>query len=308
MLRFALNRVLQSVLLLLLLSFLVFTLFQLIPGDYLSEMEMNPAISSHTVDQLRSQYGLNQSLIGQYGSWMAQLARGNLGFSFAQQQPAAPLILDRLMRTAMLAGSALLLSLVVSIPLAVLSAIHAGRRLDTVILWLSVTSLSLPAVLTSLFFLYFAFWSGWFPLGGTEGFKSLILPTLTLALPGFGFFVRILRLELIDALDQPYILAAAARGLTRRRILYHALRNAANPLISILGASLGGLLGGSVVVEKVFRWPGLGALTVDSILSRDLYVALNCVLVASLLVIAANLLADLMLAWNDPRIRYGEES
>jgi peptide/nickel transport system permease protein len=111
-------------------------------------------------------------------------------------------------------------------------------------------------------------------------------------------------LELIDVFDQPYILAAAAKGLPSYRVLWHALRNAVNPLISLTGVTLGGLLSGAVVVEKVFSWPGLGALTVDSILSRDLFVALDCVLISALMVIIANLIADLLLAWNDPQIRY----
>jgi peptide/nickel transport system permease protein len=120
----------------------------------------------------------------------------------------------------------------------------------------------------------------------------------------FAFFVRTLRLELADVLAQPFILAAAAKGLPRRRVLWHAFRNALNPMISLAGITIGGLLSGAVVVEKVFAWPGLGALIVDSILSRDLFVALDCVLVSAVLVIVANLLADLILALNDPQIRY----
>jgi ABC-type dipeptide/oligopeptide/nickel transport system permease component len=119
-----------------------------------------------------------------------------------------------------------------------------------------------------------------------------------------AFFARTLRLELLDVLKQPYVLTAAAKGLPRHRVLWHALRNALNPVISLTGVTVGGLLSGAVIVEKVFAWPGLGALTVDSILSRDLFVALDCVLVSALFVVLANLLSDMLLALNDPRIRY----
>lgn len=132
----------------------------------------------------------------------------------------------------------------------------------------------------------------------------MVLPSLALAMPSVAFFVRNLRLEMIETLRQPFVLAAAARGLPAHRVIFHALRNALNPTISMAGITFGGLLSGSVVVEKLFDWPGLGALTVDSILSRDLFVVLNCVLASALLIAVANLLADLILAWNDPRIRY----
>ena len=305
MIQFLLRRILESIPLLFLLSLLIFALFELIPGDYLTEMELNPAVSQQQVQELRSAYGLEDPFYLQYFKWMSQIVRGNLGYSFAQQRPAVELIADRLGNTLILTAAAFLLALALSLPLAMWAALRPGAWPDRLSLLFSLFGLSMPTVLMSLLLLLFAYWTRpWFPIGGTGGVRHLILPSLTLALPLVAFIFRTLRLELIDALGQPYVLAAAARGLPQWRVVYHALRNALNPVISIMGLVLGGLLSGSVVVEKVFDWPGLGALTVASILQRDLFVALNCVLVAAVMMIAANLLADLLLAWNDPRIRY----
>ncbi|MDA2924733.1 ABC transporter permease [Acidobacteria bacterium AH-259-L09] len=304
MFRFVLRRILETIPLLFLISLLIFALFKLIPGDYLSEMELNPSIPRQRIEELRQEYGLKQPFYIQYFTWVGQVLQGNLGYSFAQQRPAVELILERLTNTVILTISALALTIIVSFPLGILTALNPGRGLDRLALFFSLIGLSLPSVLASLIFLFFAFRTGWFPIGGTGGLHHLVLPSLTLALPTIAFFVRNLRLEMIDTLRQPFVTAAAAKGLRPYRVVLHAFRNAVNPMISITGITFGGLLSGSVVVEKIFDWPGLGALVVDSILSRDLFVVLNCVLVSALLIVAANLLADLVLAWNDPRIRY----
>ncbi len=302
--RFLLRRLLETVPLLFLLSVLIFALFEMIPGDYLSEMELNPAVSAATVERLRQSYGLNDPFYIQYFKWIGQVLRGNLGYSFAQQRPAFGLILERLGNTLVLTLGAFLLTIFVSFPLAILAALKTGRWVDRIALLTSLIGLSFPTILTALLFLFLAYWTGWFPIGGRQGSWYWVLPCVTLALPLIAFFFRTLRLELIDAMDQPYVLAAAARGLPHQRVVYHGFRNALNPLISMMGLLLGGLLSGSVVVEKVFDLPGLGALTVTSIQQRDLFVSLNCVLVAAVMVVIANLCADIVLSLNDPRVRY----
>lgn len=304
MLRFALKRLIETGVLLFLLSLLVFVLFKLIPGDYLSEMEATSAFSRQTVQELRREYGLDQPVIVQYFVWLGQILRGNFGYSFAQQRSALDVISERLANTLILTASAFVLTVAISFPAGIVAALYAGRWPDKLALFASVVGLSLPSLLASLLFLYLAFWTGWFPIGGMGGLHYLALPSLTLALPSAAFVARTLRLEMIDALRQPYIITALAKGLPQSRVIFHALKNAVNPILSLLGILLGALLSGSVVVEKVFNWPGLGALTVDSILSRDLFVVLNSVLIAALLTVAANFLADLALAWNDPRVRY----
>lgn len=302
--KFILRRIIETVPLLFFLSLLVFALFSMVPGDYLTEMENNPSIRPETIQQLREDYGLTRPFYVQYFLWVGQFVQGNLGYSFAQQRPAARLILERLGNTGLLAVSAMAFSLLFALPIGILAALKQGRWVDWMALSLSLAGLSIPTVLAGLMFLYFAFHSGWFPLGGSGGVSYLLLPSLTLALPISAFLIRSLRLEMIEALEQPYVLAAAARGLSPLRVVLHGLRNAINPIISLTGIIFGGLLSGTVVVEKIFDWPGLGALVVDSILSRDLFVVLNCLLISALLIAAANLTADLLLAWNDPRIRY----
>lgn len=303
MVRFIGRRLLVSLPVLFLLSLLVFLLFKLIPGDYLSEMELNPSVSKQQIDDLRQELGLDRSVPEQYLLWMGNLATGKLGYSFSQRRPAADLIWERLRGTAQLALGAFLLIGLVAIPLGVIAALRVGSWIDKTILWGSLIGLSLPTVLAAVAFLYLAYWTRWVPIGGSDSFLHMVFPTLTLALPAASFFVRTTRLELIDALNQPYITAAAAKGLPQYRIAWHAFRNAANPLISLGGLTVGGLLSGAVIVEKVFSWPGLGSLTVDSILNRDLFVAIDCVLISALMVILANLAADLLLAINDPRVR-----
>ena len=285
MLKFIVRRILQTVPLLFLLSLLIFALFQMIPGDYLTEMELNPSISPQTVEQLRTAYGLDQPFYSQYFLWVGQILRGNLGHSFAQQRPAADLILDRLGNTLLLTLSAFALIMATSFPLAVFSALYPGRAFDKVTLLISLLGLSFPSLLVGVIFLLFAYWTSWFPIGGVGTVHHLALPSFTLALPVSAFFIRNLRLEMIEMLRQPFVIAAAARGIGQFRVVSHALRNALNPMISLAGITFGGLLSGAVLVEKIFDWPGLGALIVDSILSRDLFVALNCVLVSALLLV-----------------------
>jgi len=295
--RFVLKRIAHSIPTVFLLSFLVFALFQLIPGDYLSEMELNPSIPKERIEEMRVQFGLDQPFYVQYVIWVKKLAVGEMGYSFAQRRPAIDLISERFSRTMILTGLAFVLALLIVIPTAIISALNAGRRLDQLTFWASLVGLSLPSVIASLIFLYLGYGTGLFQVSG-----NILLPALTLAIPSGAFLFRTLRLEMIETLSKPYIVAARAKGLPDYRVVWHAFRNSINPVISLAGITLGGLLSGSVVVEKVFGWPGLGALVVDSIVSRDLFVALYAVLISAVLIIFANLLADLCLWLNDPRI------
>ena len=303
MIRLLQRRLLETAVLVFLLSLLIFGLFAAIPGDYLSEMELNPAIPASQVERMRTEFGLEQPFHLQYFKWLGQIVRGNFGYSFAQRRPATSLIAERAVNTLILAGFALLFSLGLALPLAVVSSLYFNRWPDHLSRMISLGGMSLPTLLTSLLFLYLAFLTGWFPIGGAGTFRHVVLPALTLALPLFSLLTRTLRLELVDALSQPFITALRSKGLPGWRVFWYAFRYALNPIISLSGLIVGGLLSGSIVVERVFSWPGLGELTVASILSRDLYVALNCVLVASGMVIIANLAADIVLACNDPRVR-----
>ena len=303
MIRLIHRRLLETAVAVSLLSLLIFGLFAAIPGDYLSEMELNPAIPASQVQRMRTEFGLDQPFHIQYFKWLGQIMEGDFGYSFSQRRSATNLIAERAANTLMLACVALLFSLGLALPLAVVSSLYFNRWPDHCCRIISLGGMSLPTLLTSLLFLYLAFLTGWFPIGGAGTLRHVVLPALTLALPLFSFLTRTLRLELVETLSQPFITALRSKGLPRRRVFWYALRHALNPIISLSGLIVGGLLSGSVVVERVFGWPGLGELTVASILARDLYVAVNCVLVASGLVIIANLAADIVLACNDPRVR-----
>lgn len=304
--RYLLRRVLETLPLLALLSVLVFGLMKLVPGDYLSEMELNPAIPAAQVERMREDLGLNRSLFHQYAYWMGGVLTGNFGYSFAQRRPAATLVAERAGRTLVLAAAALTLSVALAFPLGVIAALFPKTPADRVLLFISVVGFSLPSLLSSLLVLLLVYRAG--GLGQSFAAGTTALATLVLAFPAACLLMRTLRVELRRELGRPYVLAAAARGLPRFRVVLHALRNAINPVISLLGLTLGGLLSGSVVVEKVFGISGLGSLAIDSILARDLYVALNCVLIAAVSVVVANLLADLLLAVNDPRLRWHEKT
>jgi peptide/nickel transport system permease protein len=299
--RFLLRRLVGTVPLLFLLSLLVFGLMRLIPGDYLSEMQLNPAIPSRQVERMREAWGLDRPIVEQYFHWLKGLASGDLGYSFAQRRPAADLVRERTLVTLALAATSLAMALVASFPLGIAAALRPNSLLERVLLLISVAGFSVPSLLSSVLVLAAAHRFGWLEvtLAG-----NLLPAAAVLAFPAACLLMRTLRVELRRELGRPYVLAAAARGLPPHRVVRHALRNALNPIISLLGLTLGGLLSGSIVVEKVFGISGLGSLAVDSILGRDLYVALICVLVAAVSVVTANLLADLLLAINDRRVRW----
>ncbi|HSR50782.1 MAG TPA: ABC transporter permease [Acidobacteriota bacterium] len=301
--RFLLGRLGQTAVLLLLLSFFVFLLVDSIPGDYLAEMEFTAAIPRPQVEELRRDLGLDQPFYIQYASWLSGLVQGDLGYSFAQRRPANQLILERLSNTLWLASGAFVMILLITFPAGIAAAVHPGGWIDRAVLTFSLVGLSLPSLLLGLGGLYLAFRSGWFPIGGMGSLRHLFLPALSLAIPASAYLVRQLRLEMMDALEMPHVQAARARGLPPHRVVLHALRSALNPMISLLGVAWGALLSGAVVVERIFGWPGLGDLVVESLSNRDLFVVLNSVLVAAVFVVLSNLAADFLLALNDPRIR-----
>ncbi|MDX2041606.1 MAG: ABC transporter permease [Acidobacteriota bacterium] len=296
-----------------------FLLVRLAPGDFLTEMSLNPQVSAETLARLREQYALDQPWYAQFGKWLAGIVRGDFGYSFAYSCPASGLVYERLLNTALLATTGLVLTLSLALPLGLLAANQRGKAIDRALVFLSALSLSTPSFLLALLAVVFAARSGWFPIGGVRSLDSeqlsatgrladfahhLILPATVLAIRQFPGFFRQLRAELLEILTQDYVLAARAKGLPERTIfIKHAFRNAINPLITMLGNSIGSLLSGAFIVEAIMSWPGLGSLTVSSLLSRDLFVLVACLIFAALLLALGNLLADVLLALADPRIR-----
>lgn len=317
--RFIARRAVHSLLILIAISFLSFTLLQWAPGDYFNGLRMNPRISAETVNGLRMKYGLEQPLPVRYMRWMRSVVAGDMGFSFAYDSPVGPLLWDRARNTLLLAGCSTLLAWLLALPLGIWMAVRKGRWDDRLLSAATSTLLAVPDLLLFLLLLLLALRTGWFPAGGmtSAGFdelslwgkiqdlaRHLLLPSLGLAAAGMPVLVRHIRAAMIEALESPFLLAARSHGIPRRRLLWrYALPAASNPLISLFGLCVAGMLSASAIVEVVLSWPGLGPLMVQSVLARDVYVVLALIVFSSTFLVAGNLLADLLLYASDPRIR-----
>ncbi|HTF23372.1 MAG TPA: ABC transporter permease [Candidatus Limnocylindria bacterium] len=319
MMRYLLRRLGHALLLLVGVSVLTFLFTALAPGTYFDEMRMNPQIAPETVAALRAQYGLDKPLPLRYLSWLSSLLHGEMGFSFAYNSSVAPLLLVRARNTLLLTITSTLLAWMVALPLGIWSAERAGRLPDRLLSWGTALLLVIPDLALALGLLVFSVRSGWFPTGGmaSVGFEALspfnklrdlalhmILPVMALVLSTLPLLVRHVRAAVADVLNAPFLLAALGHGIPKRTLLYrYALPAAANPLISLFGFSIGVLLSGSLLIEVVMSWPGLGPLLLEAILSRDLYVVIGGILFSTFFLVGGNLLADLLLYLADPRIR-----
>ncbi len=317
--RYLFRRLGHALLLLAGVSVLTFLFTALAPGTYFDEMRMNPQIAPETIAALRAQYGLDKPLPLRYASWLSSLLHGEMGFSFAYNSPVAPLLLLRARNTLLLTITSTLLAWVVALPLGIWSAESMGRLPDRLLSWGTAMLLVIPDLALALGLLVFAVRSGWFPTGGMASvdFEALspfnklrdlalhmILPVSALVLSTLPLLVRHVRAALVDVLNAPFLLAAWGHGIPKRTLLYrYALPAAANPLISLFGFSIGVLLSGSLLIEVVMSWPGLGPLLLEAILARDLYVVIGGILFSTFFLVGGNLLADLLLYWADPRIR-----
>jgi peptide/nickel transport system permease protein len=321
MMRFLLQRAGHAAFLLLGVSVLAFLFSTLAPGDYFDEMRLNPQISAERLSALRAEYQVDRPITLRYARWAGALAHGDLGFSFAYNTPVAPLLWTRARNTLLLAGTATVLVWMLALPLGVWSAERLGRPADVALSWATAVLLIIPDLALALGLLILAVRSGWLPTGGmvSVGFGEfsvahkfrdlawhMILPLLVLVLSALPVLLRHVRAAVAEALEAPFLRAAEGHGISRKRLLYrYALPAAAHPLIALFGLSLGTLLSGSLVVEAVMGWPGLGPFLRDAILARDLYVVIGGVLLSTLFLVAGNFAADLLLYWVDPRIRAG---
>jgi peptide/nickel transport system permease protein len=313
------RRLAHGLLVLVGVSVLSFTFMALAPGDFLNEIRLDPGISPEMVAALRNRYGLDQPLTLQYVHWLQSVLRGELGFSFAYNSPVAPLLWPRALNTLLLTVPATVAAWLIAVPFGAWSASRRGRWGDRVGAGATTVLLAVPEVLLALVLLLVAVRTGYFPIGGMRSAAfaelgrwdrikdfslHLFLPASALILLTLPVLVRHVRASLIDVLAAPFIQAARARGVPPRRLLYRdALRAAANPLISLLGLSIAGLLSTSLVVEAVMGWPGLGPLMLEAIAARDLYLVIGAVMCSTLLLLAGNLIADALLYLADPRIR-----
>ena len=284
---------------------LVFLLIHLVPGDPVEAMlGENAQVADR--EALRQALGLDRPLGEQYLAYIQRLARLDLGLSFQDRRPVAAILGERLPATLELTIAALALALTLALPLGVLAARHRGSPLDTGAMGLSLVGISIPNFwLGPLLILVFSLWLGWTPVSGREGPASLILPALTLGTGMAAILARMVRGSILEVLGEDYVRTARAKGLSEGRVLWgHALRNAWLPILTLIGLQLGGLLGGAVITETVFAWPGVGSLLVEAIQSRDYPVVQACVLLVSLSYVLVNTLTDLVYGWVDPRIHW----
>ena len=289
------------------ITFTIHTILSLTPGDPVRIM-LGETATEGQVQAARRELGLNQPFLSRYFFYLGNLAQGDLGKSYRNKRDVIAEIGDALPATAQLAVSAMLLIILLGIPAGIASAVWYGTPLDTGINVLALVGLSMPVFWIGLLLIYYLGFK-WpiFPIGGMgDGIISFVLPSLTLALNSVAIISRLTRSTVIETLTEDYIRTARAKGLSSRIILWkHALKAAFIPILTVIGLQFGLLLGGAVLTETVFSWPGIGRLMVDAIMTRDLLVVQGSVLILALIFVAINLIVDLSYSLLDPRIRYG---
>lgn len=323
MAQYVVRRLIQMIPVLLAISILSFLIMHLSPGDP-TAMYADPtkpisgSVEAH--QRLRRQLGLDQPLYVQYGKWLINTLSGNWGYSFTNRQPVLDNIMARLPNTALLAGVAMTVAFLVSIPIGVLSALKQYSGFDYVVTTVAFFGISVPSFWFALVLMQvFAHQLGWLPVVGMHSVreqytgwaavidvtKHLLMPATILSLHSVANWTRYVRSSLLEVVGEEYIRTARAKGLKERTvILRHALRNSLIPMITLLGLSLSSVVGGAFITETVFGWPGMGRLGVNAILARDYPLIMGVTMMSSVLVMLGNLLADIAYAWADPRICY----
>ncbi len=286
-------------------SLVVFLLSRLAPGDPVTLMLAETA-SPQQIEEARRHYGLDRPLPAQYALFLGNAVRGDMGESLYYKQPALRVVLEAFPQTALLAVTALLLAIVVALPLGVLAAVRRDTFWDYFAVGLAVLGQAAPAYWVGIMLiLVFSVTLGVLPTSGNATPQALILPAVTLGAALMAVLTRLTRAGMLDVLNEDYIRTARAKGLRERAtIMRHGLRNVLIPLVTVVGLQLGGLLGGAVIIEQVFSWPGVGRLAVTAITSRDYPIIQAAVLLVSCVFVVVNLLVDIGYAFLDPRIRY----
>jgi peptide/nickel transport system permease protein len=258
------------------------------------------------IEQFRHQMGFDRPWFVQYGAFLAHALRADFGVSIRQQQPVFQLIAQRIPATLELAGSAMAITIAVGIPLGMQAAMHRNTALDRGAMGFALLGQSMPVFwLGLLLVLVFSVWLGWFPVAGRGGLAHLVLPGLTLGLFSLAYTARITRSAMLDVLFTDYLRTARSKGLEERRVLVrHAFRNALVPIMTVLGLQFGGLLGGAVITETIFAWPGVGRLVLQAIQGKDLPLVQAAVFLLAVMFVTLNLCVDLLYVWVDPRVRF----
>ncbi|GAB4210623.1 MAG: ABC transporter permease subunit [Synechococcales cyanobacterium] len=312
------SRVLQGIPVLLGVSLLSFVLLKLAPGDYLDQLALDPSVGQAFLDQERARLGLDQPWWQQYFTWLGHVLRGDWGRSFSYRVPVITLVASRAGNTLLLALTAVTATWLLAVPLGIMAALGQNTLWERGLRAITYVGQAMPSFVLAIAMLFVAQSTSWFPVGGMtradfadldwgsrlwDLIHHLILPTVALSLTSFAGLQRITRGSFLDVLRQDYVLAAQARGIPRwRQIVIHALRNAINPLVTILGFEFASLLSGSFIAEFFFNWPGLGKLILEAVQSYDINVVMAGLMLGTIMLMLGNALADLALSFLDPRI------
>ena len=320
MFKYIIKRVLISIPLLLAMSLLAFVLMHVTPGNFFDTLRLNPQISKETIERYEQLYQLDKPMLQQYVHWIKNILHWELGYSFFYNVPVARIISSRLWNTFILAFASLIFTWAIAIPLGIWAAVRRNQSIDRALAFFSFAGLAIPSFFLAMILLYVSSQWGLLPLGGMHSanyddldawqrfvdlLRHLAIPTVVVSLGSMAGLQRIMRGNLLEVLRQQYILTARAKGLPEHRVIYrHALRNAINPLITLFGYELSGLLGGAALTEIICSWPGLGSLMLTAVRSKDVYLVMASMLMGGILLLIGNLISDILLAWSDPRIRY----
>jgi len=304
-LRYLVRRVLLTIPVLLGVATLVFSMIHLVPGDPAQAM-MGDGAAPQDVAELRKNLGLDQPLLTQYMTFLRRAVKGDLGTSFRTGQPVTTMIAERVPATAELAMASMIVAIAIAIPLGVVAAVWRGTAVDYGAMTFALAGVSIPNFwLGPLLAIVFSVELGWLPVSGRGQLANLVLPAISLGLALAAILARMTRASLLDELNELYVRAARARGVSRASaIAVHALRNSMIPLLTIVALQFGAVLTGAVITETIFAWPGIGRLLIQSIGFRDYPMVQGCILLIAVTYVSVNLLTDLMYGVVDPRIRF----
>ncbi len=318
--KYILKRILQTIPLLFIVSIVSFALIRLSPVDPLAELRLNPSISQETLERERARLGLDKNIAVQYGLWAKSFIKGDLGIT-SNGESVAQKLKERIPNTLLLTSIVIFLTWLVGVPLGILAAVKWKSPLDRILTVLTSIGMAIPSFFFAVLLLIFAVKTGWFPIGGltSSNFlemtlgqkildisKHLILPVTVLFTVSLAGLQRQMRANLLDVMDSDYVKFARAKGISEYKVIFkHALRNAVNPMITLLGFEFAGLLSGAALTEYVFQYPGLGRLILEAVMKSDINLVMASLMMGAIMLILGNLIADLLLIFTDPRIRTG---
>lgn len=316
--KYIIKRILQTIPLLIMVSLISFFIIRLSPVDPLAELKLNPSISPATVERERQRLGLDKPIIVQYGKWACSFVQGDLGVTSTGEKVSQKLK-ERIPNTLLLTSIVILLTWLVGVPLGIIAAVNWKTPFDRILTVLTSIGMAIPSFFFAVLLLIFAVKTGWFPIGGltSPNFADmnfigklwdithhLILPVIVLFTISLAGLQRQMRANMLDVLDSDYVKFARAKGLSEFSVIYkHALRNAINPMITLLGFEFAGLLSGAALTEYVFQYPGLGRLILEAVMKSDINLVMASLMMGAIMLVLGNLIADILLIITDPRIR-----